>query len=339
MKNIKLIGAIIASLVISTSSFAGELTFTGSAEVAYNINGSDGALGKNDKGKALGISNDITWTGSGETDNGWSWVVSGDLDSGTVDDTYFTLTMGDMGTLGFYNNDGSLNQKHSANVSVYKVGSDSGATGSITDAYDLSGYSNIRYTLPAILPFGTTLAVASYVGGTSATVDPGDQGAVDTIKSATHYQLTTAPVEGLKIMADYYNEDAQGAVVDGKQKKESGTLGATYAVGGFKLGVSESRVAPAHSTTQTSTYNYIQNRTMSAAFAVNDAFSVSYAQEKSAKKGQSSVTTYDIDVTSIQAAYTVGGMTLSILQENIDNAGYATGVDEKEVVVGLKMAF
>lgn len=338
MKNIKLIGAIIASVMISTASFAGELTFTGSAEVAYNINGSDGVSGANNSGRALGISNDITWTGTGETDNGWTWVVSGDLDGGTADDTYLTLTMGGMGTLGFYNNDGSLNLKHSANVSVYKVASDVGTSGDITDAYDLSGTNNVRYTLPnGVLPFGTTLAAGFYAGGTSATVDPGDAGSAQTIKSIQHYQLTTAPVEGLKVMADYYTKDSEGEVVDGGQKEESGTVGLTYAMGAVKIGLSESRVAPAISST-TSTYNWIRNRTYSAAFALNDNLSLSYSQETSAKQG-TSVAVYDITVDAIEAAYNMGGMTFSIMQKGVENAGYATGVNANETLVGIKMAF
>ena len=67
---------------------AGELSVTGSAKASYAITSSDSSVAKIEQGKGLGVANEFTLSASGELDNGMSWKVSGDLDSGTVDDTY-----------------------------------------------------------------------------------------------------------------------------------------------------------------------------------------------------------------------------------------------------------
>ena len=343
MKTLKTVFASLAITVISTASFAGEMTWTGSAEVTYNINSSDGTNGANDAGKALGVSNDLSWAASGELDNGMSWKVSGDLDSGTVDDTYMTLTT-DYGTFGFYNDDGGTNYKHTADQAAYGTSSDKGTSGSMVDAYDVGGYSNIRYTLPAdIIPFLSHAEYSVYVGGTSATVDAAAAGSevnVD-VKSIEQGAVKVAPIDGLEIGAQYYNEEAEAAATDGGQEKESGTVYLTYAVGPATIGLGQSLVAPAIAST-TSTFDYYENNLFSVGFAVNEALSVSLSREESAKQDSAdsgSNTFYDLEIDSIQAAYTAGGMTLAITHESMTNSGYADGADVNETMVSMKMDF
>ena len=75
-------------------------------------------------------------------------------------------------------------------------------------------------------------------------------------------------------------------------------------------------------------------------FAVNDELSLSYTIEESEVSYQTSATTaYDIDMRSIQAAYSLGGATLSIARADNDNIGYANGVDASDTIVALAFAF
>jgi len=79
---------------------------------------------------------------------------------------------------------------------------------------------------------------------------------------------------------------------------------------------------------------------MSLAFAVNDALSVSYSQEKSDKQFATSTTVaYEQKTKSLQAAYTMGGMTLAVARTDYDNVGYASGMTATENLFAVTMAF
>ena len=73
---------------------------------------------------------------------------------------------------------------------------------------------------------------------------------------------------------------------------------------------------------------------------MNDALSVSYTTEDSEQSMQTSATTtYDIEMDSIQVAYSLGGATLSLARTDYENIGYADGVDATETIVSLAFAF
>jgi hypothetical protein len=335
MKTIKIMIVLFTTSLFSVAN-AGEISWTGSAEVTYNISSSDSTAGKSDNGKGMGISNDLFWSGTGELDNGYTWKVGGDLDSGTVDDTYFTMSLGGMGDLGFYNDDGSINIKHGSDQSVYGAGSDNGQGGGIVDPYDTSGYSNIRYTLPAdLLPYGIGASVSKYVGGASATVDAGDAGSENDVdvKDILSYKVTATPVDGLDIGLGYYEEDAENVATDIGQEKKSGTINVTYAYGPATIGIGQSRIAPAIAA-GTAITRY-KNNNYSVAYAVNDQLSVSYAMEQSTRGKTETLDNNVIEVQSLQAAYTVGGATLSLTMDDIENAAYVKSADIKETMFSM----
>ena len=66
--------AMIASLSLLSSSYAGEVTVTGNAEATYSITGSTTGSSVDDTttvmGKGIGVANEIDFTATGETDNG-----------------------------------------------------------------------------------------------------------------------------------------------------------------------------------------------------------------------------------------------------------------------------
>ena len=68
MKNtLKTFVAVLSSLVICGSSFAGELTVNGSAETSYVIGGTNDS-----NSKGFGIANEMTFTAAGEFGNGYT---------------------------------------------------------------------------------------------------------------------------------------------------------------------------------------------------------------------------------------------------------------------------
>jgi hypothetical protein len=80
MKNIiKSLIVMLSSVSLFASANAGELGVSGTAKATYNI-----LSGKTNVGKGLGITNELNFTATGETDAGYTWSYSMELDPDAV---------------------------------------------------------------------------------------------------------------------------------------------------------------------------------------------------------------------------------------------------------------
>jgi len=88
------------------------------------------------------------------------------------------------------------------------------------------------------------------------------------------------------------------------------------------------------------TVEYYDQENISAAFAVNDDLSVSYERETS-ELNYATSTTAKIEQQSkaLQAAYTMGGMTLAISHAKHENNGYVEVNDTQQTLFAVTMAF
>ena len=360
MRNImKIIVALFTSISLISSVNAGELTVTGTAKATYNIL-TGGTLGAA-AAKGIGVANEINFGAQGELDNGMSWAYNIGFDpgettnNGGVDDSSLTLTSS-YGTLGIFVSAGALDVDNAASQSVYGRPSDIGLATGMADGPAISSFNNLQYHLPAgLLPFGTTFKAAYATGqqGTMNSANASSSAAVDGFgDTAEQVQITTSPIEGLKVSADYYRESGAAAFV--VQEYEAGSIAATYAMGPAKFGISRTLRAPliqAESATTTAQTNvgttggntdgarlYTSNK-YSVAFNVNESLSVSYEMEKSERELIANAAESDIEASAIQAAYTMGGMTLAVSHGKTDNVGYTANNDAEQTLFAVTMAF
>ena len=354
---------IIAILSVVLFSFgvakAGELSVTGSAKASYAITSSDGTAASNDSAKGLGIENEFTLGASGELDNGYTWSYAVDIDSvessATNDDAKLTLTT-PMGTIGMFLGEGALGVDNAASQSVVARPSDTSYNEAMTDTYDIDGYDNIQYHTPAdMLPFGITAKIGYAPSGLAtaandftdtgttnnrlATTDTASAGGITLHaggSSVSHYQVKAAPIDGLTIGADYV--EFSGVLGSTEQAPESGSYFATYAFGPAVIGFSETFLA-APMNAITAQVETVENSKFSIGINVNDNLSVSYEEEESQPKLNTEATVYTMTSTGIQAAYTMGGMTLGVAMNDHENAGYTDNKDVKDTVFTVEMAF
>ena len=330
----------IASLSVMFSVNAGELGVSGTAKATYHI--THGQQSDN----TIGITNELNFTASGEMDNGYAWAYSAALDpdqsdgSALNDDTSIVITMNDLGTAKICVSTCGNSKEYAFDQSAYTSMSDTGLSPSIEYPISASSYASLQYHTPE-LPFGTTGHVAygqSKNDGNSGNKQMGSNG-----NNITTYSLVTKPVDGLTISGSYYQiEDYDDGVTTEDQLEEGGAYAFTYAVGNFTLGYGKSYKAPEATaiTAGGTTAEYYENTGVSIGFAVNDALSVSYTTEESQINYQTSSTTaYDVDMNSVQAAYSLGGATLSLARADYDNIGYANGTDASDTIVAINFAF
>jgi outer membrane protein OmpU len=369
MKNIiKTVIVMLTSVSLFASANAGELTVNGTAKATYNIE--SGA----NKGKGLGITNELNFTASGELDNGYTWSYSMELDPGANidtgdttaeqsqsahnDDTKLTLST-PYGTVGVFISEGGLDVEDAASQSVYSRPTDMGGSDGVVDNFTIDAYNNMQYHTPAdLLPFGTSLKVAyapdldaygsGNNGGGRAQGASGEGVAsyAGTSANETQVSMNAIPMlDGLTIGASYFEINDQGAAKK-DQAAESGAYYATYAIGNVSLGYSKAYKAvlitnDANGGGDATFVESYDQTNQSIAYVVNDDLSLSYEVEKSTAQYLSDATA-DVEQksTGIQIAYNMGGMTIALARNSHNNPSYdATAADIDQTLLAVTMAF
>jgi hypothetical protein len=362
--------AILTSFAMSTISFAGELTVTGNAKATYTILSSDSTLGATSGGKGIGIANEFSLGASGELDNGITWAYAQDIDGATVqDDAKITLTSDAFGTVGIFVSEGGISSKYSFDASAYGAGSDNGYSGgsgkhdagatgaAYTYGDDIGGFNNVQYHTPAgLLPFDIAAKFA-YAPNTGANANASSHAvgalpANEDGNTALQAQVTMAPLDGLSLSLSYMEKDGESGASK-IQDYMAGGGGIKYSWGPVTAGYGKFYVAPALGIQGVGTYvQYYENDAISIGVAVNDAISVSWTDESSESNqqtiqavghttaaGSQTDATIETSVQTAQAAYTAGGMTLSLSLKDVENANYTNAKDIKETIIAMVLAF
>ena len=350
----------LSSVSLFASANAGELSVSGTAKATYNIE-----TGSNN-GKGLGITNELNFTASGETDAGYTWSYSMELDPGATaaatdttnpdlqgaqnDDTKLTLTT-PMGTVGVFISEGGLDVEDSASQSVYSRPTDMGGSDGVVDNYSISSYNNVQYhTAADMIPFGGMFKIGyapdldAYGSGNNAGPTQTEGTAAYAGRSATQYQVSFNAIpflDGVTIGADYMEFDKQGSQGKRDQDAESGAYYATYAIGNVSLGYSKAYKALLVDDDANTGVEYYDQSNQSIAYAVNDDLTISYEVEKSeVNYVLDSTAAVEQKSTGVQLAYNLGGMTLAIARNSHDNPSYSsTAADLDQTLIAVTMAF
>ena len=333
MTNIKKIGlSALAGALAMTSAHAGAISVSGNMEISYTTGG-----GYQNTGNPLGQNNELTFTGSGELDNGITVAyknTSTDTALGNDSELVFGNILG--GTLAFQSTGSPLDGIDNKTPTAFKDAE--GMTGSIADVSGANGDFGIRYTLADVAGSGFKLDY-NYVpvhGTGDATGDEGVSGGGHGNKDAHDITLTgSVPgVEGLNIGVGYSirNYDLVGS----NDERHDGTAYATYAFGpvtvGYQVGANESQGAAT---------GYV-NRYIGISYAVSDDLSISYNNTESKKNAAAeayAAGNKNQDWDSLSASYSMGGMTFNIADSDCGNCSYTSGRKIDETTVSLTVAF
>ena len=337
MNNFKKIGltALAASLV-SVSANAGEISVAGGASI--NVEGFSGE--ELNAGKAYTMGNQLTFSGSGELDNGLTVSVSFVLDQGDdsstassvngsapFDSHSVTISSDALGSLKFMGEGGSTTanaidgsaagdiwDKFDGLANAHALGTYGQATGDSNTA--TAGNNAFIYTSPEVME-GLTLT-ASYAPQASS---------AETRASGTGIGFNYTGVEGLTLAyakADIVNSTK---ALSGDQT----VMEASYAYGPVTASASkwESDVDTANKDIELSAY--------AISYTVSDELSVTYGIEEV----DSENSTTDAEYESLSVSYVTGGMTISAGMHEAENAnfGTASNQDYEKWTLGASFAF
>ena len=313
MNNFKKIGlSALAGSLVATSAFAGEMSVAGGASI--NVEHTNG--GNADTGKTFSMGNQLTFSGSGELDNGLNVALSFVIDqgddattgvgSGPFDSHSVTISSDALGSFKFSGEGGSSAQG----------AMDAGAAGDLWNngtgvaeiAGAAAGNNSMFYTLPSIVD---GVAV-------TASMSPG-RASQDT---HTSYGVAYTGVEGLTLKMGQGDSGAPGAEI------ESTTLSASYAISSFTLSASNTDADKKGA-------NNREVQSYQVAYTVSENMSVTYGTETYETVGSAT----DEEIESLGVSYTSGGMTLSANTFDTEGAGNTAGAKTERWALGLAFAF
>ena len=307
--NIKKIGlTALAGSLVATSAFAGSLTLSGGAKLSYTTKG--GSIATTDVASGFAMDQDISASGSAELDNGMTISVSHGLTGtgGVSDTSSLTLDMGDMGSISYNDTDGhyGLAALEDKMPKAYEEANDGlGTTATPANMAKMASGQGFGYSVNV----GGASVGIGWSDGLGATTDRTDGGqdldVASTNSSSSIAVMYTVEDLGLTVMAGSGTEGQ----ADGKELDHT-TIGAIYSYGPVSVGYQINDEEDSDS----SGTDY-ETEIYSVAFNVNENLSISYGEHNTEKEG----TTVDQEAKSVQASYSMGGMTINLKDSEMDN--------------------
>ena len=316
--NIKKIGlSALAGSLVAFSANAGEMSVAGSASL--NVEHTNGGFGNS--GKTFSMGNQLTFSGSGELDNGLNVSLSFILDQGddkgtdtTADDNAgapfdshsVTVSSDGLGSLTFAGEGGSSATSALDGTAAGDIWDNFDGTGDITPTAVGTGNNMFNYSLPTIAD-GLAVNVSYLPTGSAA-------------ESAVGYSATYSGIDGLSV--SYGAGDGTNDTTDATAMK------ASYAYGPVTVAYSNYEYDAANTSADNETTSF------KISYTVSDEISISYGEE-TIEEG----TSLDVETKAISASYTTGGMTITAATNEIENSAGTTAATEDRERWALSASF
>ena len=360
MNKFKKIGlTALATSLVAGSAYAAEVSVSGAAGMVFKTQSGNGGAAT-DHGKGLGTDNSLSFSASGEMDNGWSVSASTAFtDAATLSSNNVTITMGSLGSLATGYSMGGNAGNYDGLGGAYEEVDDGGTTSLSTNLIgSTADNAGLFYTSPALDAGGASVTL--HLGYTpralNANLAGGSASGTSGYGSAQNAGVTISHDSGLKLGIFGNEINTNSTDTTGEDGFEA-TWYATYAMGPIAVGYQQSYTNRGLSTaatiagvskTVTAAGGQFEADQYSITMNVNDNLSISYAKADDtydARAGSAGGTTTGTQVadvtmsmTSIQAAYSMGSMSIKAYRTKTTNAGYSSNggtTQRNEIALGL----
>ena len=303
MNTIKKVGlTALAGSLVATSAYAGSMDVSGSAKMIYKSQGEERVTGN-----AFSTAKGITFSGSGELDNGWNVSTFYTMSDAAFSSTAVSIDMGDAGTFHLMN------------------GTNLAGIGKYDDVMPTAGeevWDDVDTDDNGVVGTGSdnTLGYeASMMGVTlSATYQ---RSGIGTDTSAV--VIANDLIDGLQLGYGVGKNHSTDLVED-----DHSTAWIKYTAGPATVGIQKSTIDK----------NSGDEDRIGAAisFAVNENLSVSYGVSD---VDFETTTLKDEESSGLSASYTMGGMTIGAVMNKTDNVAGTSGTDRTFTELSVAFAF
>ena len=343
--------ALCGSLAAISSANAGDLTVTGGADMTWI------SLGAADTGNPIGMGSNLTFTGSGEADNGWTWDLTIAQKNGALySAAKVDIGMGGLGNLMINQGDGNgLGAYDDKMPTAWEEPWGAGLNPDVQLVGGVGSSMNIQYTTPKTLGTTIVLAYAPELGAAD-TADKTTSGAASNeLKSGWDAIVHMNPSFGTEALSGlnlYLGGSYREKTVDSatyQQDQADGTAQITLDLGPVSLGYGVSgKMTGYENQGAAANADFYKSHMYGVAFNVNDDLSLSYGYHDTRMEG---IITADtslnieenryVEVESWQVAYTMGGASFRLADVQAKNVGFsnATSADRTATVISVGLAF
>jgi outer membrane protein OmpU len=325
--------ALCGSLAAVSAANAGEMTVTGGVDMSWT------SLPKADMGNPIGIGSNLTFAGSGELDNGWSIAYTvANTNAQAFSNANVVVTIPGLGDLridGGVSGTG-IDRMDDMTPNVWEEAYGTGLSGTPNTVSGVSGGAGFEYT-PSMTPDGLTARIAwsPNAGGGGAADKGGASSSGSVLKSGYDVTLEASSdfigMDGLTLYGGISRIETHQNSATFTDDVDERTVGVKYAVGGFTLGYQWSEEENGRATTNTK----YQNDAYGITFSINDDLSIGYNNYKS---DRTSTTNVELEASSIQIAYSMGGLSVRLADASIDNQNYSTTATNQRDATTLSVA-
>jgi len=327
--------ALCGSLAAISAANAGDLSVTGGVDMSWI------SLDDTQTQNPIGIGSNLTFTGSGELDNGWGVALSvANTNADVYSNTNVTITVPSLGDFRISQgvSGSGINRIDDVTPNVWEEAYGTGLGTAINNVGGVSGSANIEYT-PNMLPDGVTarLAWTPNAGGSAGADKTASGGAGP---KGSGYDITVELGEailgtsGLSLGAGISQTDQDQTSTTYNGDVDEKTMYIKYAAAGFTVGYqwSEEDLGTAANEMQYDNSGY------GITFQVNDDLSIGYNHWESDQDNTADVTA---EASSFQVAYTMGGASIRLAEASSDNNKYQTGAayDRDATTISVSLAF
>jgi len=320
----------------AVSANAGALSVSGGADVTWIS--TDYAV----TGNPIGIGSNMTFSGSGELDNGSTVTLSiVHTNKAAYSATDVQWDLPGIGKLGFDQGAGGtgIDIIDDKMPTAWEETTGTAVATGMNTVSGSGGHTNISLSVSEdLLPDGLSVDLAwSPVADGSSNNDKASGSVGSASQSGFDVVVQHSGLyDGLNVFAGYSSIDQKDEASTTGNNTSTG-WGATYAVGGFTVGYQETR----NSTNLRTSTDHYANQAYGVSFAVSDDLSLSYGQHNSERHGGMSKSSVEMEATSLQMAYTMGGAALKIAQTSVDHGLYdsSSATDREGYTIALSLAF
>jgi len=340
--------ALCGSLAAMSAANAGDLTVTGGVDMSW-ISGNSRTTGN-----PIGMGSNLTFKGSGELDNGWTFDLTvANLNASAFSAADVSITMGGAGSLQVNQGNGNgLGSYDDKMPTAWEEPWGAGLNPGVKLVGGVGSSMNLQYTSPTWGGSKFIIAYAPEVGA-SDTKDVATSGAAN-VDLESGYDaifhinpsLGTEILSGLNLYigASLKEKTKKNVTITQDQADATGQI--TYDIGPLSLGYGFSGLVTGYEASTNA--GYYKSTMYGIAFNINDDLSLSYGYHDSRMEDLANETGAKheegnryVEVSSIQAAYSMGGASIRLAVIDADNVGFssAKSADQEATVLSVSLAF
>ena len=326
------VSALCGSLAAVSAANAGGMTVSGGVDLSWI------SMDQTNTGNPLGMGSNVSFTGTGELDNGWGVKFAVDakntLAYSSANVTVTVPGLGDVLISQGLSGTG-INRMDDITPTAWEEAYGAGLASGVDRVTGASAGAGFEITPTDLMPSGivTRFHWSPDAGGS----DSGDKASAagESLKG-TSYDITVtasgdATPDGLKIYGGYSSIDQDQNSTTVNDDVTEWTAGVEYAVGSFTLGYQYSEEDNGGATTTTG----YDNTGYGIVFAINDDLSISYNNYESKQQGTTERT---LEASSYQIAYSSGGLSIRLAEQEVDNKNYTTAAANQRDATTISVA-